>query len=170
MMEQYTLTINADDDDNGTEILLTLRGEQFLHVIDLDTFRMTADNRMTQDLQLSQSPPMPGFGGGAGCCLLLFALVFVSTLLKTVAGWQPLGVGQRFRGSENLIITNVLNATLQLFNINWLCISLPNMTTIPLRLGKRQVWYYENLGSLEKTRPSTYSISPKLEVRQRTRG
>ena len=82
----YTLTINADDDDNGTEILLTLRGEQFLHVIDLDTFRMTADNRMTQDLQLSQSPPMPGFGGGAGCCLLLFALVFVSTLLKTVAG------------------------------------------------------------------------------------
>lgn len=82
----FTLVIDAADENNGTEILLTLRGEQFSHIIDLDVYTMSNDNRMTQDLQLSQVAPMPGFGGGAGCCLILFALVFISTLLRTVAG------------------------------------------------------------------------------------
>ena len=82
----FTLVIDAADEDNGTEILLTLRGEQFSHVIDLDVYKATTESRMIQDLQLSQDPPMPGFGGGAGCCLTLFALVFISTLLRTVAG------------------------------------------------------------------------------------
>ena len=82
----FTLVIDAADEDNGTEILLTLRGEQFSHIIDIDVYKMTTDSRMIQDLQLSQEPPMPGFGGGAGCCLILFALVFISTLLRTVAG------------------------------------------------------------------------------------
>ena len=82
----FTLVIDAADEDNGTEILLTLRGEQFSHIIDIDVYKMSTDSRMIQDLQLSQEPPMPGFGGGAGCCLILFALVFISTLLRTVAG------------------------------------------------------------------------------------
>ena len=82
----FTLVIDAADEDNGTEILLTLRGEQFSHIIDIDVYKMSTHSRMIQDLQLSQEPPMPGFGGGAGCCLILFALVFISTLLRTVAG------------------------------------------------------------------------------------
>ncbi|MDA8759760.1 hypothetical protein N9M83_05960, partial [Candidatus Poseidonia alphae] len=32
----FTLVIDAADEDNGTEILLTLRGEQFSHIIDID--------------------------------------------------------------------------------------------------------------------------------------
>ena len=83
---KFTLVIDANEDDDGTEILLTLKGEQFSHIIDLETHRMSSDGRMLQNLQLQQEPASPGIFGGFGCCLILFGLVFISTLLKTVAG------------------------------------------------------------------------------------
>ena len=76
----------VDEDDDGTEIYLQLRGENFTHVIDLDTFRNTSEGKMTQNLRLSQDGSGSGFFSGLGCCLVLFGLVFMSTLLRTVSG------------------------------------------------------------------------------------
>ena len=75
-----------DEDEDGTEIYLQLRGENFTHVIDLDTFRNTSEGKMTQNLRLSQDSSGSGFFSGLGCCLVLFGLVFMSTLLRTVSG------------------------------------------------------------------------------------
>jgi hypothetical protein len=41
----YTLVLEVEEEDDATEILLTLRGEQFPHTLDLDTFRNTSDGR-----------------------------------------------------------------------------------------------------------------------------
>ena len=82
----YMLVLEVEEEDDGTEILLTLRGEQFPHTLDLDTFRNTSDGRMTQFIMLEQTPASSGAFGGAGCCLLLFALVFLSTLMRTISG------------------------------------------------------------------------------------
>ena len=82
----YLIAIEVDEDDDGTEIYLQLRGENFTHVIDLDTFRNTSEGKMTQNLRLSQDGSGSGFFSGLGCCLVLFRLVFMSTLLRTVSG------------------------------------------------------------------------------------
>jgi hypothetical protein len=68
------------------EIYLQLQGENFSHVIDLDTFRNTPNGRMTHNLQLSATASGSGFFTGVGCCLVLFGLLFMSTLLRTVSG------------------------------------------------------------------------------------
>ncbi len=82
----YLIAIEVDEDEDGTEIYLQLRGENFTHVIDLDTFRNTSEGKMTQNLRLSQDSSGSGFFSGLGCCLVLFGLVFMSTLLRTVSG------------------------------------------------------------------------------------
>ena len=82
----FLIAIEVDEEEDGTEILLQLRGENFSHTIDLDTFRNTSEGRMTQNIRLSQDSTGSGFFGGLGCCLVLFGLVFMSTLLRTVAG------------------------------------------------------------------------------------
>ena len=82
----YLIAIDVDEDEDGTEIYLQLRGENFTHVIDLDTFRNTSEGKMTQNIRLSQDSSGSGFFSGLGCCLVLFGLVFMSTLLRTVSG------------------------------------------------------------------------------------
>ena len=82
----FTLVLEVEEEDDGTEILMQLRGENFSHTLDLETFRNTSDERMTQNIRLAQEPTSSGFFGGLGCCLVLFGLVFMSTLLRTVAG------------------------------------------------------------------------------------
>ena len=82
----FLIAIDVDEDEDGTEIYLQLRGENFTHVIDLDTFRNTSEGKMTQNLRLSQDSSGSGFFSGLGCCLVLFGLVFMSTLLRTVSG------------------------------------------------------------------------------------
>jgi len=82
----FLIAIEVDEEEDGTEILLQLRGENFSHIIDLDTFRNTTEGRMTQNIRLAQDSSGSGFFGGLGCCLVLFGLVFMSTLLRTVAG------------------------------------------------------------------------------------
>ena len=82
----FLIAIEVEQEDDGTEIYLQLRGENFTHVIDLDTFRNTSEGKMTQNIRLSQDGSGSGFFGGLGCCLVLFGLVFMSTLLRTVSG------------------------------------------------------------------------------------
>jgi hypothetical protein len=83
---QYMIAIEVDEKDDGVEIYLQLQGENFSHVIDLDTFRTTPNGRMTHNLQLSATASGSGFFTGIGCCLVLFGLLFMSTLLRTVSG------------------------------------------------------------------------------------
>jgi hypothetical protein len=83
---QYLIVIDVAEEDNGVEIYLQLHGENFSHFIDLDIFRNTSDGRMTQNLQLSKAASDSGVFTGLGCCLVLFGLLFMSTLLRTVSG------------------------------------------------------------------------------------
>ena len=82
----FLIAIEVEQEDDGTEIYLQLRGENFTHVIDLDTFRNTSEGKMTQHIRLAQDGSGSGFFGGLGCCMVLFGLVFMSTLLRTVSG------------------------------------------------------------------------------------
>ncbi len=95
---QYMVAIEVDEEDDGVEIYLQLQGENFSHVIDLDTFRNTSQGRMTQNLQLTQDASGSGFFTGLGCCLVLFGLLFMSTLLRTVSGLATPRGRAAFRG------------------------------------------------------------------------
>lgn len=80
---EYTLVIDADSEEDGLEILLTLRGENFSHVIDLESPQSSNQGSVVQDIKLSQYPPPSGVFMGFGCVIVLFVLVFVSVLLRT---------------------------------------------------------------------------------------
>lgn len=79
----FTLMLDADAQEDGLEILLTLRGENFSHIIDLDSSQDSNQNSIIQDIKLSQYPPPSGVFMGFGCVVVLFVLVFVSVLLRT---------------------------------------------------------------------------------------
>ena len=83
---RYLISFEVDEQDDDVEIYLRLEGENFSHTIDLSTFRNTTEGRMTQNLQLSTDASGSGFFTGLGCCLVLFGLLFISTLMRTVAG------------------------------------------------------------------------------------
>lgn len=80
---EYTLVLDADSEEDGLEILLTLRGENFSHVIDLESPQSSNQGSVVQDIKLSQYPPPSGVFMGFGCAIVLFVLVFVSVLLRT---------------------------------------------------------------------------------------
>jgi hypothetical protein len=82
----FLIAIEVNEEDDGTELYLQLQGQNFLHIVDLETFRNTSEGKMTQNIQLSQDNAGLGLFSGLGCCLVLFGLVFMSTLLRTVAG------------------------------------------------------------------------------------
>ena len=79
----FTLMLDADAQEDGLEILLTLRGENFSHIIDLESSQNSNQNSVIQDIKLSQYPPPSGVFMGFGCVVVLFVLVFVSVLLRT---------------------------------------------------------------------------------------
>jgi hypothetical protein len=80
---EYTLVLDADSEEDGLEILLTLRGENFSHIIDLESQQSSNQGSVIQDIKLSQYPPPSGVFMGFGCIIVLFVLVFVSVLLRT---------------------------------------------------------------------------------------
>ena len=78
----YTMVLSVNEEDNGTRILLTLRGEEFVHKIDLAVLE-SSQGTITQNLKLTQYPSPAGSGFSSGCCLLLFAFMAVYILAKT---------------------------------------------------------------------------------------
>jgi hypothetical protein len=80
---EYTLVLDADSEEDGLEILLTLRGENFSHIIDLESQQSSNQGSVIQDIKLSQYPPPSGVFMGFGCVIVLFVLVFVFVLLCT---------------------------------------------------------------------------------------
>ena len=79
----YSIVLDVTDDEDDLDILLNLRGENFTHTIDLDAYRNSTNNQITQNIQLEQNPPPSGVFLGFGCFIVLFAMVFVSVLLRT---------------------------------------------------------------------------------------
>ena len=79
----FTVVIDAGNEEDGLDILLTLRGENFTHIIDLTTHQNSPENKVYQNLQLKQNPAPSGVFMGFGCFIVLFVLVFVSVLLRT---------------------------------------------------------------------------------------
>ena len=79
----FTLMIDVENEDNGLDIFLSLRGENFSHVINLDGMGDSGQKSVAQDIKLAQYPPPSGVFMGFGCVIVLFVLVFVSVLLRT---------------------------------------------------------------------------------------
>ena len=79
----FTIVIEAEAEEDGLEILLTLRGETFPHVIDISQHENSSQGRVIQDIALAQDPPPSGVFMGFGCFIVLFVMVFVSVLLRT---------------------------------------------------------------------------------------
>lgn len=79
----FTVVIDAGNEEDGIDILLTLRGENFTHIIDLTAHQNSPENKVYQDIKLSQNPAPSGVFMGFGCFIVLFVLVFVSVLLRT---------------------------------------------------------------------------------------
>jgi len=50
----FLVAIEVNEEDDGTELYLQLQGQNFLHIVDLATFRNTSEGKMTQNIQLSQ--------------------------------------------------------------------------------------------------------------------
>ena len=63
----FTVVIDAGNEEDGIDILLNLRGENFTHIIDLFKHQNSAEGKVYQDLRL----------------IVLFVLVFVSVVLRT---------------------------------------------------------------------------------------
>ena len=78
----YTMLLSVNEEDNGTNILLTLRGEEFVHKIDLSTLE-NSGGTVTQNIKLAQYPSPTGAGFGSMCCLLLFAFMAIYIIAKT---------------------------------------------------------------------------------------
>ena len=79
----FTVVIDAGDEEDGIEILLSLRGENFTHIIDLAQHQNSPEGKVYQDLRLNQNPAISGVFMGFGCFIVLFVVAFVSVLLRT---------------------------------------------------------------------------------------
>ena len=79
----FTVVIDAGDEEDGIDILLSLRGENFTHIIDLAQHQNSPEGIVYQDLRLNQNPAISGVFMGFGCFIVLFVVAFVSVLLRT---------------------------------------------------------------------------------------
>ena len=50
----FTVVIDAGDEEDGIDILLSLRGENFTHIIDLAQHQNSPEGKVYQDLRLNQ--------------------------------------------------------------------------------------------------------------------
>ena len=82
---EFTVVIDADSEEDGIEILLTLKGENFTHVIDINQHQNSPEGKVYQNLKLQQNPTASGVMMGFGCFIVLFVVAFVSVLLRTVS-------------------------------------------------------------------------------------
>ena len=78
----FTLAFNVDEEDDGTRILLTVKGEEFPHTIDLDRLRASGGS-VIQNIRLSGDSTPMGSGFSSACCLILFVIMAIYILGKT---------------------------------------------------------------------------------------
>ena len=77
---EFTITLELDESYDGAELFLALKGERFLHTIDLNESRSPPSGSVNQDITLQQdSPPAPLFTGLA-CGGAVIAIAFIAAL------------------------------------------------------------------------------------------
>ena len=69
----FTVVIDADIEEDDLDILLALRGETFVHTIDIAKHQFSSEGKVYQDIQLEQDPSIRCFHGlWLFCCLLRY--------------------------------------------------------------------------------------------------
>ena len=77
---EFTITLELDESYDGAELFLALKGERFLHTIDLNESRSPPSGYVNQDITLQEdSPPAPLFTGLA-CGGAVIAIAFIAAL------------------------------------------------------------------------------------------
>ena len=71
---EFTVIIDADSEEDGIEILLTLKGENFTHIIDISQHQNSPEGEVYQNLKLQQNPTASGVMMGFGCFIVLFVV------------------------------------------------------------------------------------------------
>ncbi|RJU91083.1 MAG: hypothetical protein DWC08_06525, partial [Candidatus Poseidoniales archaeon] len=66
----FTVVIDADGEEDDLDILLALRGETFVHTIDIAKHQSSSEGKVYQDIQLEQDPPPSGVFMGFGCFIV----------------------------------------------------------------------------------------------------
>ena len=93
----FTLAFSVNEEDDGTRILLTVKGEDFPHTIDLN--RLSANGgSVTQNIRLSQDSTPMGSGFSSACCLILFVVMALYILGKTARMLSTPAGRMEFRG------------------------------------------------------------------------
>ena len=93
----FTLAFNVDEEDDGTGILLTVKGEEFPHTIDLDRLRASGGS-VIQNIRLSEDSTPMGSGFSSACCLILFVIMAIYILAKTARMLSTPAGRMEFRG------------------------------------------------------------------------
>lgn len=78
----YTIAFSVDEADDGTRILLSVKGEEFVHTLNLEMLENNGGS-ITQNLKLEQYPTPLGSGFGSVCCLLFFVIMAIYIIAKT---------------------------------------------------------------------------------------
>ena len=93
----FTLAFTVDEEDDGTSILLTVKGEEFPHTIDLDRLRASGGS-VIQNIRLSGDSTPMGSGFSSACCLILFVIMAIYILGKTARMLSTPAGRMEFRG------------------------------------------------------------------------
>ena len=93
----FTLAFTVDEEDDETRILLTVKGEEFPHTIDLDRLRASGGS-VIQNIRLSGDSTPMGSGFSSACCLILFAVMALYILGKTARMLSTPAGRMEFRG------------------------------------------------------------------------
>mgnify|MGYP001316821850 FL=1 len=93
----FTLAFTVDEEDDGTLILLTVKGEEFPHTIDLDRLRASGGS-VIQNIRLSGDSTPMGSGFSSACCLILFVVMALYILGKTARMLSTPAGRMEFRG------------------------------------------------------------------------
>ena len=93
----FTLAFSIDEEDDGTRILLTVKGEEFPHTIDLDRLRASGGS-IIQNIKLSGDSTPMGSGFSSACCLILFVIMAIYILAKTARMLSTPAGRMEFRG------------------------------------------------------------------------
>ena len=76
---EFGISIEVDDSYDGAELILTLMGESFPHVIDLEDSRSSSGS-VNQDIILDQKSPPSNVFTGFGCAAIVILLAFLAAL------------------------------------------------------------------------------------------
>ena len=101
----FTIIIQVDSEDEGTEILLRIKGEDSPHTINLGLLQASGGT-ITQNIKLDQLPKTPGSGIGTGCCILMFAITAIYTVGKTARRLSTPEGRLEFRGMKAATVVN----------------------------------------------------------------